>query len=60
MSTHRENADELRRRIVEEGGLGLPVPRVPTEIARLLVDLHAELMACVLELELSASIRGLS
>lgn len=49
---HRENTRELRRRVLEESGLGRPVPFVATEIARLLVDLLTELEATVLELEL--------
>lgn len=52
MSSHRENADEFRRRITDEARLGAPVPAVSTEIARLLGDIYAELMTCVLELEL--------
>lgn len=51
-SAHRVEYEELRRRVLEEAGLGLPVPRVSVSIAALLVDLVAELGACVLELEL--------
>jgi hypothetical protein len=49
---HRENARELRRRVMDESGLHRPVPYVEPEIARLLVDLLSELEATVLELEL--------
>jgi hypothetical protein len=56
-TTHRENADELKRRIREDAGLADPVPRVSVDIGRLLVDLYVELMACVLELELNAAVR---
>lgn len=52
MSTHRERLDELRRRVVDEAGLGLPIPYVSTITAHLLADLVGELGAVVLELEL--------
>lgn len=52
MSSHRENADELRRRILSEARLGDRVPAVTPAIALLLGDLHAELTSCVRELEL--------
>jgi len=57
-ATHRENLYELRRRIVDEAGLGDPTPAVSPAIARLLVELWAELGACVLELELLEHLYG--
>jgi len=50
--THRDNADELRQRIMWECRFGAPEPRVSPAVSILLAELYAELMACVLELEL--------
>lgn len=56
-AAHREQLEELRRRVSETAGLGRPVPHVSVDVARLLVDLIAELGACVLELELAEELR---
>jgi len=47
--SQRENAARLRRRVIDEAGLGLPVPLVSTAIAELLVDLVVALEGTVLE-----------
>lgn len=55
---HRDRHTELTRRVLEETGLGRPVPFVTVAVARLISDLLAELGLCVLELELAAERAG--
>lgn len=52
-ASHGELLRELKRRVVDEAGLGLPQPRVSTEIANLLVDLLAALADALQDLELA-------